>query len=334
MLITWFGKYYPDKDMNSPGVPVISHGEIPETHRASVAEVFNQIVCDLDTAAVNLPEPGPSVTLATRYSALALAAKTFMWFGQYDKAAVLLEQIIQSGYFDLTDHIRYNFDGEHEYNTESIFEFPYSWDGSVWFSTYDGYIAAQAYTYMLISRKYSVTVQSTETLGADPRAKETYYAPGDTMIDGYGQFEINNSGYNFARKYAHVINQGTPGGNNYGNNLVLIRLADIYLLYSEAQIMKGNLDVAVTYINRVKERAGTGILTGNSYTAEGLMAIMRTERFLELFGEGSFWFDLIRWDMAELELASRGFLKGKNEALPIPRLIIDNNPGIMQNPGY
>jgi hypothetical protein len=183
---------------------------------------------------------------------------------------------------------------------------------------------------MLLSRKYTVTGQTADMLGDDPRAKETYYAPGDTMIDHYGADEINNSVDNYAKKYAHVMPQSDW---YFGNNLVFIRLADIYLLYSEVQILKGNMAEAITYINTVKERAGIETING-TFSADELMDILRQERFRELCGEGSYWFDLIRWDMAETLLAGRGFQKGVHEVLPIPQSILGSNPGIEPNPGY
>jgi hypothetical protein len=42
------------------------------------------------------------------------------------------------------------------------------------------------------------------------------------------------------------------------------------------------------------------------------------ERRLELVAEGQRWFDLVRWGLAPSKLASKGFVAGKNEIMPIP----------------
>ncbi|MBN1414896.1 MAG: RagB/SusD family nutrient uptake outer membrane protein [Bacteroidales bacterium] len=333
-LIKYFGEYYPYEDFNAPGVPILSGDETQPNTRASVQEVYDRIIHDLDSATIFLPDPGVSAeNNTTRYSAMALAAKTHIWFGQYYKADVLLEQIIQSGYFYLTDRFSDNFDGQHENNSESLFEFQYYWNGGTRYSS-TPYYPAQAYSYMQITNRWNTVAESAVTrLGNDPRAKETYYSPGDTMIDDDGTTVINETYDYYIKKYAHVI-KPSGSGSYYGNNLVLIRLSDVYLLHSEAQIMKGNIAESITYINMVKERAGADLITNHSLSADALMEILRDERFNELCGEGSYWFDLIRWDMADSELGDRGFIKGKHEALPIPQIIVDNNPGIDQNAGY
>jgi len=55
--------------------------------------------------------------------------------------------------------------------------------------------------------------------------------------------------------------------NRSGINIPVIRLAEIYLLYAECMIEKGNLDEALRYINRIRKRSHL-ILLGNSGIGE------------------------------------------------------------------
>ena len=79
---------------------------------------------DLQFASDNLPanhplgEPGR----ATRYSAAAVKAHAHMHQKEFDKAKVLLDDIINNGGFELASNFYDNYDMTHENNAESIFE--------------------------------------------------------------------------------------------------------------------------------------------------------------------------------------------------------------------
>lgn len=331
-LIKYFGKYYPEKDLSAPGVPVITASGTNPATRDDVDDIYKLIIDDLDSAAYYLPELVLSENIHTKYAALALAAHTHVWFQEYDMADALLLEIFQSGYYQLTEKFSDNFDGEHENNSESIFEFQYEWDGDFGYTGSD-YIPTQGYSMLLnySSRYYRVPDDALYRLDTDPRTKEICYSDGDTMYNNGTTPVVNTSDNCYVKKYAHVMN---PYGGGYGNNLVFIRLADLYLLHAEIQILKGNNYEAIEYINKVKYRAGADTLTNTGISGNELMEILVDERYKELFGEGFCWFDLIRWDRADAELDYRGFIRGIHEALPIPVEICDNNPGIMQNAGY
>ena len=63
------------------------------------------------------------------------------------------------------------------------------------------------------------------------------------------------------------------------------------------------------------------------------LAGIKTERRLELAGEGHRFFDLVRWGDAAAKLGSRGFAAGKNEVFPIPYRELQGTK-LKQNPGY
>jgi hypothetical protein len=92
-------------------------------------------------------------------------------------------------------------------------------------------------------------------------------------------------------KYYDPNNQ--PDAFVVNNNLVLLRLSDIYLLKAEAASKQGDDGSAQQALNIVKERAG---LEPSSNTGEALFNEILDERYRELYGEGSLAYDLIRME--------------------------------------
>lgn len=142
-------------------------------------------------------------------------------------------------------------------------------------------------------------------------------------------------------------------------NVNIIRYADVLLMAAEAEIMLGNAQAGIDLINQVRARAATSLIPGSPANYEcgeypGVpadpMAALRTERKLELSGEGHRFFDLVRWGIAAEtlnaylayetqwipELVGASFTAGKNEYLPIPQNEIDlvGSDVLTQNPGY
>lgn len=92
-----------------------------------------------------------------------------------------------------------------------------------------------------------------------------------------------------------------------------VRMADLYLLYAEAENeVTGGSAVAITYLDKVRARAGLqGVVASwtafssnpTKYTTQaGLREIIHRERTIELMFEGQRLWDLKRWKEAATEL--------------------------------
>lgn len=112
--------------------------------------------------------------------------------------------------------------------------------------------------------------------------------PTDPYI--YGETETaGNQGANI-KKY--VIGTKKVNGfsepNNSGINTYMLRLAEVYLNYTEAVLGNNESTTDVDYFNMLRTRAG--VPTKSSVTYEDI----RHERRVELAFEGLYWFDLVR----------------------------------------
>jgi starch-binding outer membrane protein, SusD/RagB family len=84
--------------------------------------VLEQIISDLKFARENLPENQSDPGRPTKYAAMGLAARAYLHHLRYADAKPLLDNIIESGKYELMPNFYDNYRIEHNNNKESIFE--------------------------------------------------------------------------------------------------------------------------------------------------------------------------------------------------------------------
>jgi hypothetical protein len=110
----------------------------------------------------------------------------------------------------------------------------------------------------------------------------------------------------------------------------VIRLGEVILIRAEALANLNRLPEAVAEYNRLRVRAGVAPDPVIGLTQAGVLSAIARERRLELCFEGDRWPDLVRTGQA---ITGMG-LTANQTLLPIPQREIDTAPGITQNPGY
>ena len=181
-----------------------------------------------------------------------------------------------------------------------------------------------------------------------------------TFTDGYGVVKFTNllkgnvtdpSGWdmNDNTKNWSSANGGiyaTDGSAARADNfpdtdLPLIRLADVYLMYTEAYIMghAGDATNALNYVNLVRARANETNWTASDLTADNIL----DERCRELYWELTRRSDLVRhgkfsgsaynWSWKNNE-ANGASIVETMDLFPIPANVISAQPEFEQNPGY
>ena len=98
---------------------------------------------------------------------------------------------------------------------------------------------------------------------------------------------------------------------NSGTNFIIIRYADVLLMYAEAlNEIEGPTSSVYDVINQVRQRAHQPVLT-NALTKEAMREKIRHERRVEFAGEGLRYFDIVRWKIADVVFANN--LEGYNK---------------------
>ncbi|PZR29683.1 MAG: RagB/SusD family nutrient uptake outer membrane protein, partial [Azospira oryzae] len=154
--------------------------------------------------------------------------------------------------------------------------------------------------------------------------------------DRYSSITFNSANLAGTDNGWSVAKYGTPDQDN--NNIVVIRLGEMYLIRAEARANQGKITgtgSAAEDINVLRTRANAPTIT--SATQNQMITLVEQERRYELAFEGHRWYDIVRTDRAaQIMPAFNSNWKDTYNVWPIPQREIQNNPALAdnQNPGY
>ncbi|MEI8047540.1 MAG: RagB/SusD family nutrient uptake outer membrane protein [Bacteroidota bacterium] len=344
--------------------------------RAKAEEVYAQIETDLTEAIAVLPVKS-AYSAADKFrfakgTAQALLGKAYLYEKKYTEAATVLGACIASNEYQLEADYASIWSKEKEFGVESVFEVSYTsqenygwgnfpWgannaesnielqleapradgDGSFDFSNLD-------LTKLNLSGGWGFNLPSKEigdllySNPADKRIKGSVVSEAEYFAAGgayqTGEYPYDYEGY-LRLKYACKASETTDPLTaqpelNYGTNYRVIRYADVLLMAAEAYNKSSNDGAAQTELRKITERAG---IAEHTEAGTALFDQIVIERAKELCFEGSRYWDLVRWGLADQEMKGIGFVKGKHELYPIPLNEILSNTAMgekAQNPGY
>ncbi|MEM9983571.1 MAG: RagB/SusD family nutrient uptake outer membrane protein [Bacteroidota bacterium] len=299
-------------------------------------EVYNLILSDFEFAEANLPETVADDQLgrATWGAAAAMLGKLHINEGNYTEGMAYFKAILESGLYRLTADIGDNFDEAHEFNSESIFEVPFSIEAKpgTGGSAQDGPTGSEATSrartlapaassggFRVVMPSYwmtmlfrSDTMDRSNPINADRTGDANYSIRASVSIaiadddnttlymepsDEGGQY--NNGEAAYVKKFQNWEMDREDPMSISGINERVIRLADVMLLYAECLLQTGgSYTEALDLVNQIRNRAGVPLLAEGDYNSTTLMEhIMWVERPLELMFEGfdMRWEDLTRW---------------------------------------
>jgi hypothetical protein len=324
--------------------------------QADPADVYAQIESDITSSIDNLPMTVNVDTdggRLTQGAARAILGKVYLYQGKNSQAAAEFAQVngtpgsvSQYGYSLVANYNDlWNF--SNKFNSESVLEVSHSAQGSYW-GIWGGNadegntvnIMVGPRSYVRLNSAFAPDLPSgwsfnvfTEDfftfMQGDPRLNATVLNLNALKTAGHADYigGYQDTGYflnKFMPKQADVYSGPGDAVLNYRQNTYAIRLADTYLM--EAEALGGTGTRAQALLDAVRSRVGLPSVPVS-------MTAIKNERRRELAGEGHRWFDLVRWGDAPTALASRGFVAGKHEVLPIPASELAGTQ-IVQNPNY
>lgn len=309
------------------GVPatkhVVSAAEALKVARYSDEQMFDLIAGDLKEIVDNnyLPETYSSADMgrATSGAAKALLGKVYLTFHKWTEAKDILSQLI--GKYQLVSPITQVFDVDNKNNNEIIFAVHFNKE-----------IEGEGHSYW-----YNLTNASDDTNQTSSLLNT--FPTGDDRKDliTYVQVEKN------VRLMNKFYDTKSPTFKTVGNDQILLRYADVLLMYAEAlneiQYDASEGSLALKYLNAVRQRAGISNLTVKQLpTQEKFRKGILVERQREFPYEGQRWFDLVRMGFAKSVMAENGVeIKDYQLLFPIPQQEIEkvgDKSILWQNPGY
>lgn len=300
-------------------------------------DIWNLIFSDLDVALNSgLPESRSDEELGriTRGAVLAMIGKAHMQRHDWEKAEEAFREIILSKQYKLVDNYMDNFDKDHEFNKESVFEVaftnatkgtwtefgspqsPSTTQRARYFAPRDvgGHSDAQPnYYYLMEFVNKSPIDYGVRTTGnkADPRRRDCIlYYPTQTL---YGKTYLQLGGAEeIDEKYPKIwsIKYSNGTWREFEDewspiNLRIIRYSDILLMYAEALNNLNRTSEAYEYVDAVRSRASVGLVPlatlRPGMTKAEMQDQIEHERILELGSESVRWFDIFRWGYLDTE---------------------------------
>jgi tetratricopeptide (TPR) repeat protein len=278
---TYAKAYDPNTAAQDGGVAIMDHYTLEETPaKATVAEVYDFIIKDLEESVALLQEKPVNIYHANRAFGYALLAKVYLFHRDWEKAKAAAETALKLN-SSLVDYnviknaggvARYT-DYNHENNPEVL---SYHWMGSGWTTE-----QATLYYYGLISPELKALFEPNDL------RYSLFLRDTGTSITSW--FDYDSGG---------AIWTPATTTNRFTYMSVGLRTAEVYLILAEAHARMNNLAEATNYVNqlRAKRLSGNSQLSAPNSQQEMIKTIITERRKELLFGFNRF-FDLKRFNL-------------------------------------
>lgn len=288
-LVQFFAKPYALDNGASPGLPLRLKGEVTSANnnlaRSTVAQIYDQVIKDLNEAENELPDNYSSALLRTTraHKNTAIALKTRVLLAKKDYAGVITEAnkiVSASAPFKSANRVAHELQSD----VSSVFKAPYTSVESI----------------------FSFPMAETNAPGTQNQLGyyfnagnvEYYLNPGGSGIYANPQFRAVDD-----RKTKLTVPTTSvaafpsvtkfSGVSPYIDFVPNIRYAEVLLNLAEAEAEAGNQTRALALLKAVHERSDKGYDFGTLDKA-GLVKAILTERRIELLAEGFRTNDILR----------------------------------------
>jgi hypothetical protein len=283
-LVTAYARPYNENKGTSPGLPLRLQAETTTANndlkRSSVAEVYAQIIKDLDEAETDLPLTYSSALLNTtrahRNTAIALKTRVYLTTSNWAKVVEEARKIVSTATpFVASTGVNHRLQNIVEIfttnytSTESILSVP--------MTELDNVTGQSSFPYVFnANSEYNL---NTAGIWGDTEWKST---------DLRRTFARTASGVQFLTKYS----KPSP----FLDYLPIIRYSEVLLNYAEATAHTGDLTQAANLLKAVRNRSdATYSFPASALATEtALVSTIWKERRIELLGEGHRTNDIVR----------------------------------------
>lgn len=339
LLVNLYGNAYaPATATQTLGVPLkltayVEHDKDKNTQfeRASVADVYAQIISDLDLALQYLNDGSASTSLfrVSPSAAELLLSRVYLYMQDWENARIHAENVIKNNIL-----LSYSSFGSEDYvisqdNAEVLFS-----QGSLnTKSNIQG-----------IGGSFCVSKELYELYADDDYRKQLYFTDLRHLTGG----TVTLTDSLALNKYDRTLDR------SYVSDIFTLRTAEAYLNAAEAYAMQNDVSAALQLLNDFR-RTRIQNYTDEVYGQQELVQEIRDERRKELCFEGHRWFDLRRYAVCEqfpFTKTIRRFFARYNEStylltridiyelLPndlaytfqIPKAVLDFDTGMGSNP--
>jgi len=338
-LVRTFGKPYTHGDANTAlGVPIVTTkvNFDEKLARNTVEEVYTQVIKDLESA-IALLKSESNTGRINKTAAQALLARVYLYKGDMTNALTYAETVINKSGLTLMSRKDYVAEWGTSAMSEAIFELVNSSDDNPGLESVGNLADPQGYG---------------QFVATDPFIAKLKAAPYDIRSQLLAKDELSTKTEDrMGRVMKYPGNGSSPASTS---NVRIIRLSEIYLIAAEAALGT-NKAKAKDYLNKVISRAyptdnvladdGTVLfdIVNIPTVTEVTITLDRIleERSLELVSEGHRFHDLVRNNITikrgadywgntykEIEMTDHKIIQ------PIPRIELDANSKMVQNPGY
>ena len=315
-LVQVFAKPYSQANASLSGVPLILSYDIHNSpDRNSISEVYTQITTDLQTA-ISLLTIDKDSEYISPWVAKGLLSKVYQYKGDWNNALLLASELVNSSGYQLVDSASFlDFWSTTTATIKSGTLFEISVDGT-------------------INNTYLFSLYHQDGYGDAICSQELYDLYSSMDIRKSLMFPGNHQG-----DPGIIVDKYNDAVNSMGDDVKILRLAEIHLILAEAYYNVGNETMALQTLNglaQLREPSFSG------YTSSGIALLndITFERRLELAFEGNRFFDMNRLgldvnrNMQFPPNAQTLLISDHRRILPIPLKETNANPNISQNPGY
>ena len=301
-----------------PLVLTTAYSSNADLERTNRNEVYEHIIIDLNEAADLLEEEyqNEERLRANRFAVLSLLARVYLYTENWEMAEQVSTRVIEAPAYRLNSNLNDVFLSNNE---EAIWQISPLNGGSTRSNTNEG-----DYFIMLNNRANVALTQDLLDI----------FEPTDSRLSQWiGSFSSNETTYYFPYKYK--IKNAVGEASEYST---VLRLAEQYLIRSEARAHQNRISQAIADLNKIRQRANLGAIQETEFDGGQMQLLdsIKLERRRELFTEwGHRWLDLKRWELASQLLSDKKEAWQPEDVLyPIPEEEIRKNYNLTQNDGY